>query len=99
MSEKSGDAVVSVRISKDAQDRLRQIAKARGTSVSDLVRSVVAREVSEPVQPVTRVSSGTAMSTGTTTTSASQPPVADQGFFWGIQNPIAISGATITLRS
>ena len=100
MSQKPRESIVSVRISQEAQDRLRALAAERGTSVSELIRSVVAREVSEPVQaPVTAgATSGVAVPTGTTT-AAGQAPAADQGFFWGVQSPSAVAGGTITLRS
>src|SRR5690349_15708538 len=69
MAKESRDAVVSVRISEDDQARLRKLATERGTSVSELVRTVVVREVSETVTPprAAGVTSGAAPRVGTTT--------------------------------
>jgi hypothetical protein len=101
MSKQPREAVVSVRISEEDQARLRQLAAARGTSVSELVRSFVVREVNEPArQPASSgATSGFASPTTGTTTAASLIPVADQGVFWDVEKPSTVSGSTITLRS
>lgn len=100
MAKEPRDAVVSVRISEEDQARLRQLATERGTSVSELVRSVVIREVTEAVAPprAAGVTSGPAPRIGTTT-AAQQGHTMDNGLFWEVDSPSAVSGATVTLRS
>lgn len=84
MARESRDAVISVRISEDDQARLREVASERGTSVSELVRSVVLREVTEQPAPTATV----------TRTTAPRP---DHGLHWANQEGAVISGGTITL--
>jgi hypothetical protein len=48
MSKDPRGAVVSVRLPEDQQTYLEQLAEARGTSVSDLIRSYVANEMQPP---------------------------------------------------
>lgn len=54
-------AVVSVRLSDEQQEQLRRLAEARGTSVSDLIRTFVAEEM----KPVARGTTVSATATGT----------------------------------
>lgn len=98
MAKEARDAVVSVRISEEDQSRLRRLAAERGTSVSELVRSVVVREVSEPpvIPRASGVTSGTATPRGTTTATSPSTGL-DRGFTWEV--PDAGPGPTITLRS
>ena len=104
MGKESRDAVVSVRISEEDQARLRELAAARGTSVSDLVRTVVLREVGEvPAVAATVTASGSTptlrSSRGSTTTSTSQNPSPGHGIFWAQEEDGAVvSGSTITVR-
>jgi Ribbon-helix-helix protein, copG family len=100
MAKESRDAVISVRISEEDQARLRALAAARGTSVSELVRSIVLREVSTP-EPVTTTHPATDRGGPRgTTTAAARAPSADQGVFWSEQDRgrATVAGATITLR-
>jgi Ribbon-helix-helix protein, copG family len=78
-------AVVSVRISEADRERLRQIADARGTSVSDLVRSAVLREAGgEPrVTTSTMVSGGKSHEIG-------------KGLTWDTMTGTRIDGNTLT---
>jgi hypothetical protein len=103
MSKEARDAIISVRISEEQQAQLKALAAARGTSVSDLVRSVVVREVSEPMRRSTgrtQATTGPAPVEGTTTSGAlTQAPGVDQGVFWDDGFQSGISGATITVRS
>lgn len=87
MSNQSRGAVISLRISGDEQDRLRRMAEERGTSVSDLVRSLVSESVG-PELPV-----GVTVS-GTPSTGGSQ---IEHGVFWTQNDGSTIQGTTITL--
>lgn len=80
------DAVISVRISEEDQNRLREVAAERGTSVSALVRSVVLREVAETPASAPTV----------TATSATGTPRTDHGIYWANQPGAVVSGGTIT---
>lgn len=44
MPKETRDAVISVRLSADEQDRLKALAESQGGSVSDLIRGYVRRE-------------------------------------------------------
>jgi hypothetical protein len=77
--------VVSVRISETDQQRLRRIADARGTSVSDLLRSAALREAGGGPQVVT-----------ITTASASQPCEIGRGLTWDAAPGAQIDGNTFT---
>ncbi len=84
------DTVVSVRVSTEEQTRLRKFAASRGVSISDYVRSIIAREVS-PAR---------GQNTITTTGALSRAATAGQGIFW--QAPpgaTAPSPATLMLPS
>jgi hypothetical protein len=83
-------AVVSVRISEDEQARLRRLAEAQGKSVSELVRSVVVREVD-----------GTRRSSSTVTMAPlSRSTAIGEGVFWTpISNGTVISPGTLTIRA
>jgi uncharacterized protein DUF6290 len=88
MSKERG-AVVSVRITDDEQARLRDVAKARGTSVSELVRSVVEREMS-PQLPV-----GAAVSVAP----LSQSSLVERGIFWSAsEGSTSPTPGTINIR-
>lgn len=89
MARESRDAVVSLRISDDDHVRLRQVAAARGTSVSELLRSVIHREVQE-------VPATAATVTGTPVRGSRSP---DEGIYWVAHEGAVISGATITIRA
>jgi hypothetical protein len=60
MGKDARGAVVSVRLSEEEQARLRKIADARGTSISELIRSYVAAEV----RPVPRGETVASVPTG-----------------------------------
>ena len=98
MPKESRDAVISVRISEEDQARLRALAAARGTSVSELVRSIVLREISDPAPPATTYTSAECRAPKGSTTAAPRHPSADQGVFWSDQGAATVAGATITLR-
>ena len=98
MPKESRDAVISVRISEEDQARLRALAAARGTSVSELVRSIVLREISDPAPPATTYTSAECRAPKGSTTAAARHPSADQGVFWSDQGAATVAGATITLR-
>lgn len=98
MAKESRDAVISVRISEEDQARLRALAAARGTSVSDLVRSVVLREISEPAAAARTVTSTECRSRSGPATGTTRAPSADQGVFWGDQGGDTVAGSTITVR-
>jgi hypothetical protein len=78
-------AVVSVRISEADQQRLRRIADARGTSVSDLVRSAALREADSGPQIVT-----------ITTAPTSQPCEIGKRLTWNATAGAQIDGNTFT---
>jgi len=98
MAKEPRDAVISVRISEDDQARLRALAAARGTSLSELVRSIVLREISEPAPPATTFTSAECRAPRGKTSAAARHPSADQGVFWSDQGAATVAGATITLR-
>jgi hypothetical protein len=100
MAKESRDAVISVRISEEDQARLRALAAARGTSVSELVRSIVLREIGEPASAATTFTSTECRGPQGTTTAAARAPSADQGVFWSDQDQgqDRVAGATITVR-
>jgi uncharacterized protein (DUF1778 family) len=99
MAKESRDAVISVRISEEDQQRLRALATARGTSVSELVRGIVLREISEPVTAARTVTGTQCRSQRVTTTATTRAPSADEGVFWGEEHGQAtVAGATITVR-
>jgi hypothetical protein len=79
-------AVISLRVSEDEQARLREAAEERGTSVSDLVRAVVLREVNDSP-------------TGGVVASSTATPAVDgwQGPFWNVAEGVTVAGATVTL--
>jgi hypothetical protein len=90
MAKEPRGAVVSVRISEDEQARLRRIAEAQGKSVSELVRSVVVREVD-----------GTRRSSGTVTMAPlSRSTAIGEGVFWKpTANGTVTSPGTLTIRA
>jgi predicted DNA-binding protein len=105
MPKESRDAVVSVRISEEDQARLRELAAERGTSVSELVRSVVLREVEEAPALAATVTATASTPTArpgqrTTTTSGAQTQDPGHGLFWANQDQegVVASGGMITLR-
>ncbi len=90
MTKEVRDAVVSLRISAEEQAQLRELAEARGSSVSDLIRTVVMREVA----PRTAATP----SSPTTTSSGTRP---EEGFFWQVSEAEATSdgAGNLTLRA
>jgi len=98
MAKESRDAVISVRISEEDQARLRALAAARGTSVSELVRGIVLREISDPAAAATTYTSTECRAPRGTTSGATRAPSADQGVFWSDQDRATVAGATITVR-
>jgi hypothetical protein len=98
MPKESRDAVISVRISEEDQAKLRALATARGTSVSELVRGIMLREVNDPPAAATTFTSTQCRAPKGSTTSVARPPSADQGVFWSDQGQATVAGATITLR-
>src|SRR4051812_20480457 len=99
MAKESRDAVISVRISEEDQARLRALATARGTTVSELVRSIVLREVSEPAAATPTYTSTECRGPQGTTTAAARVRSADQGVFWHEPGQATVAGATIIVRS
>ncbi|MGI8333498.1 DUF6290 family protein [Actinomadura scrupuli] len=88
MAREPKGAVVSLRLSEDEQERLREIAETRGTSVSEVIRGVVRREFSEPLPIVeTETSSSAADSSGQLGT----------GVFWDAPKGSVVTGNTITI--
>jgi len=87
-SKESRDAVVSVRISREEQERLKEIAGAQGRSIADLIRGYVARETAE--DPPQSTTMNPAPGTGI------MPPVGE-GIFWNASPDAVVSGATITI--
>lgn len=83
----SRDTVISVRITEEAQLRLKEVAAERGTSVSALVRSVVLREVQEAPAAAPTV----------TASASSATPRTDHGLYWAEQPGALILGATFTI--
>ena len=79
-------AVVSVRISEADQQRLRRIAEARGTSVSDLVRSAALREVGDARPQAVTV----------TTAPAGRASEIGKGLTWDAPLGAQINGNTFT---
>jgi len=98
MPKESRDAVISVRISEEDQARLRALAAARGTSVSELVRGIVLREIGDPSPAATSYPASECRAPRGTNTGATRAPSADQGVFWSDQDRATVSGATITVR-
>jgi hypothetical protein len=93
------DAVVSVRLSRDEQEKLRGLATERGTTVSELVRSAAVREVAGPT-PHAGPGQGARTSSGAepaSTTNGTQNPTVNQGMFWDIPG-LAETGQTLHLR-
>lgn len=84
---KGRDAVVSVRISTNEQDRLRQVAETRGMSVSELVRSAALREAGEDAAGAITI----------TTSPTSRSSQIEQGIFWDAPPGAEVTGSTITL--
>lgn len=77
-------AVISLRVSEDEQSKLRHAADERGTSVSDLVRAVVLREVSdEPAIGAPAISS------------TASTPDAWRGPFWDVGEGATVQGSTV----
>jgi hypothetical protein len=99
MAKEARDAVISVRISEEDQARLRALAAARGTSVSELVRGIVLREIGAPESVATTHPSNERRGPCGTTTAGARVQAADQGVFWGDHGQATVSGATITVRS
>jgi len=83
MSSASRGSVLSLRLSDEEQRTLRAAAEARGTSVSDLVRSLVSRELnaSEPIVIPTSNSASGRRSIG-------------QGVFWHVPQSGQESGGS-----
>jgi uncharacterized protein (DUF1778 family) len=77
--------VVSVRISDVDQQRLRRMADARGTTISDLVRSAALREAGGDQQVVT-----------VTTAPASQTCEIGKGLTWNAAPGAQVNGNTFT---
>jgi hypothetical protein len=98
MAKESRDAVISVRISEEDQTKLRALAAARGTSVSELVRGIVLREVNDPPAATTTFTSTECHGPRGSTTAAARAQPAGQGVFWSDQGQATVSGATITFR-
>lgn len=99
MAKESRDAVISVRISEEDQQRLRELAAARGTSVSELVRGIVLREISDPPAAGPTVTAAQCRPQRLPTTGAgTRAPSADQGIFWGEHGHATVAGSTITVR-
>ena len=90
MSKEQRGAIVSVRITDEEQQRLREVALARGTSVSEVVRSVVVREMFLP-EPV-----GPAVSAAPVSSRAE----VDRGIFWtSPQAESIVAAGTITIQA
>jgi len=49
MAKETRGAIVSVRLSDEEQDRLRAIAEETGTTVSEVIRTLVKRETRDPL--------------------------------------------------
>jgi hypothetical protein len=98
MPKESRDAVISVRISEEDQAKLRALAAARGTSLSELVRGIVLREVNDPPAVAATFTSTECRGPQGTTTAAVRAQSAGQGVFWSDQGQATVSGATITVR-
>jgi Family of unknown function (DUF6290) len=90
MAREQRGAVVSIRITDDEQARLRKMAHARGTSVSELMRSAAMREVEPPARMSGTVS---------TTASTGPPAEVDKGIFWdNAENLLTPSPGTLIIR-
>lgn len=87
MAKEGRGTILSLRISEDEQLSLRQYAEAHGTSVSDLVRSLVHREVTPQVRSTASV----------TTTTVSIAHSIGQGIFWDVSLKNTDSGGTVTI--
>ena len=86
MPKETRDAVVSVRMSAEEQERLRLLAESRGGSVSDLIRAYVRQETGE------RLPRGeTAASSSRTAT------YPEQGPFWTGPAGAVADGANLTV--
>lgn len=83
-------AVVSVRLSDQEQDRLRAIADESGTSVSEVIRDFVNREMRDPLPRGVSVSPTRDMAVS----DGSSP-----AFRWLAGDWEGASGATITTRA
>ncbi|GAB2457420.1 ribbon-helix-helix domain-containing protein [Xylanimonas ulmi] len=82
-------SVLSLRLSDREREALRVAAEARGTGVSELVRSMVAKELSPSPSP-----------RGATTSGQSAPATVGQGVFWQMGTGGATaSGGRITTTS
>jgi hypothetical protein len=91
MARRQRGTVVSIRITEEEQGRLRELAHARGTSVSELMRSAAMREAEPPAR-----TSGTV----STTASTGRPPEVDKGIFWDVEaNVVTPSPGTLIIRS
>lgn len=86
MAREGRGGVVSVRIPEVDQQRLRQIAANRGTSVSDLVRSAALREADGAVAQTATV----------TVASGSRAPEIGHGLIWETPEGAHIQGGTFT---
>ena len=84
MSKATKGAILSLRLSEGEQMALRGLAESRGTSVSDVIRSIVAREVAPPQAPIA------------TSSAASRPAVIGQGVFWRTSEEPSRSGTIST---
>lgn len=82
MSSTPRSSVLSLRLSDEEQRTLRAAAEARGTSVSDLVRSLVSRELASP-----------ALQSVTTSNATSVRPSIGQGIFWQVADAAAERGS------
>jgi len=89
MAKEPRGAILSVRVSDDEQVLLRKMAEDRGTSVSDLVRSFVAREVG--------VITSETITTSTSWTGSAADPQAQPIWFAGEQ--AVVDGSTVTIMT
>jgi hypothetical protein len=87
MAKATRGAVVSVRMSDDEHARLRAIAEARGETLSELVRSVVVREMIRP-----------APSASVTMTPLSQPAALGEGVVWNVDSQEPAPTGTLIVR-
>lgn len=87
MAREPKGAVVSLRMSEEEQAQLRQMADERGSSVSDLIRTFVSREMD----------AGTAATVTVTTSQTGRPTQLNEGIFWNAHEGAVIAGGTLTV--
>jgi hypothetical protein len=99
MGKEARGAVVSVRLSDDQQARLRKIAEARGTSVSELIRTFVADETTPPVHGKTVAPAPTTAAV-VVDRHANSPGTSTGYIRWTTSASVSeSSGAALTLRA